>query len=52
MSVVVLSALRDGRSLREDTPTMMARAVRAVLNVEPALTISEAYGLVNQLWVR
>ena len=49
LSVVVLTALREGRSLRDDMPTMMARAVRAVLDVEPERSISEAYELVNQL---
>lgn len=52
LSVVVLTALREGHGYREDMPTMMARAVRSVLDVEPAMSISDAYQLVNQLWVR
>ena len=52
LSVVVLTALREGRSNREDTSKMMARAVRAVLDVESSMSISDAYGLVNHLWVR
>ena len=52
LSTVVLTALRCGRDCREDMPTMMARAVRAVLENDPALSISDAYGLVNRLWLR
>ena len=39
LSLVVLTALREGRSNREDTSKMMARAVRAVLDVESSMSI-------------
>jgi len=52
MSVVVLVALREGQRLREDTPTMMARAARAALDIDPRLSVSDAYCLVNRLWLR
>jgi len=52
LSLVVLSALRDGRAHREDISRMMARAAHAVLAVQPAMSLTEAYGLVNELWVR
>ena len=51
-SSIVITALRDGRTLHEGTPQMMARAVRAVLDVERTMSVSGAYRLVNRLWVR
>jgi hypothetical protein len=52
MSVAVLVALREGRHLREDTPTMMARAARAAIEIDPSMSVSDAYSLVNRLWLR
>ena len=52
MSVIILAALREGKALREDTPNMMARAVKCVLAIEPSMSVSDAYILLNRLWVR
>ena len=51
LSGVVVAALRDGQHQGEGTPAMMARAVKAVLVTDPTMTITDAYNLVNRLWV-
>jgi hypothetical protein len=51
-SSIVITALREGLTRREGTPQMMARAVRAVLDVERNMSAGGAYNLVNRLWVR
>ncbi len=51
-SSIVITALREGRTQREGTPQMMARAVKAVLDVERNMSVGGAYSLVNRLWVR
>ena len=52
MSATVLDALREGRDQGEETPRMMARAARAVILARGELSISDAYALVDQVWVR
>ncbi len=52
LSTIVLAALRDGRHHLDGVPAMMARAVRAVLDADPSLSITQAYALVNYLWIR
>lgn len=51
-SSIVVAALREGRSQHEGTPQLMARAVRAVLDVEGSMSVGGAYTLVNRLWIR
>lgn len=52
LSSTILIALRDARGHHAGTPDMMARAVRAVLDADSTMTITDAYALVNRLWIR
>lgn len=49
---VIADALSKSLARRSDAALALAVAVRAVLDADPTMGISEAYELVNALWVR
>lgn len=49
---VVTEALGRALARRRDNALALSAAVRAVLDAQPEMGISEAYDLVNSLWVR
>jgi hypothetical protein len=49
---LILRALREGGSQGEDPLTMRARAIRAILDSDPGLSVAQAYALVDRLWLR